>query len=75
MGSVMEGNIEFGCYKCYCFKYTFLVNLDGIDGGGGSSRCYTHAKSENEIEFSEWYCCWFDVEEEIDFNLTRKMCF
>ena len=31
----------------------FVVNLDEIDGGRGSTRCYTYAKSGSGIEFSE----------------------
>ena len=29
----------------------FVVNLDEIDGGRRSTRCYTHAKSGSGIEF------------------------
>ena len=32
----------------------FVVNLDEIDGGRGSTRCYTYAKSGSGIDFSEW---------------------
>ena len=56
MGSVVEGKIQLGRYKCCCFKCTFVVNLDEIDGGRGSTRYYTYAKLGrlgSGIEFSE----------------------
>ena len=47
----LEENIILSATSAVVLSALFVVDIDGIDGGGGSTRCYTHAKSGNGIEW------------------------